>query len=63
MECHNSISNFRDCIQEDTQAVGFFALYKGGTVSTGFSYEDGTALTPLVGAAEALKDRIKESWE
>lgn len=60
--CHESAVNLRKNIDENTQAVSFTVLRKDGTVLTGFSYESGTALSSMVGAADILKTELYDHW-
>lgn len=58
---HDSIKHLSDSIEPDTHAVGFWVLYKDGTVSSGMTYDAGFTASQCKGAFEHAKDCCMES--
>lgn len=52
---HKSVEHFSECIEPDAHAVGFWVLYKDGTVSSGISREAGFTIAQCKGAFEHAK--------
>jgi hypothetical protein len=52
----NSVDALSYSIYSDTHAVGFFVLYKDGTVASGCTHDKGFTAMQLKGACEHMKD-------